>query len=64
MAMEIGKGICEGKEALIEILFMKLMENRIKERWKVTYLHEREIEGKLRENEENRDLNDKNASED
>ena len=60
MAREIGK--C--KEALIGILFMKIMEIRRKGRWKVTNLNEKEIEGKILEIEENRDLNDKKAYED
>jgi len=30
MVKEIGKGISKGKEALIEILFMKIKENRRK----------------------------------
>ena len=58
MAMEIGK------VTIIDILFMKIKENERKGRWKVTNLHENEIEGKMKENEENRGLNNKKASED
>ena len=51
------------KDALIGILFIKIKENGRKARWKVTSFHEREIEGKI-ENEENRGHNDKKAYED
>lgn len=40
------------------------MENRRKGKWKVTYLHEEEIEGKWKKNEENRGLDDKKDYED
>jgi len=55
MAEENGKW----KEELIGILFMKINENWRKGRWKVKGLHEREIERKMKENEEIRGLNDK-----
>ena len=60
MAMEIG----EVKVVIIDILFMKIKENRRKGRWKVTSLHVRKIEGKIVKIEENRGLNDKKASQD
>jgi len=44
MVIEIGKG----KVALIDICFMKVKENRRKGRSRDTYLHRREIEGKLK----------------
>jgi len=64
MAMEIGKGIGKVKVAFFGILVMKIMENRRKGRRKVIELHEDEIKGKLRKNEENRGLNDKEDFED
>ena len=63
MAMEIRKGIGKGKVVIIGILFMKIKENRRKGRWRDTNFHEREIEGKMKENEENRGINDKKAYE-
>jgi len=48
MAMEISKGIGKCKVALIDILFMKIKENRRKGRWRVTDLYEEEIEGKMK----------------
>ena len=64
MAMEIGKGIDKGKVEIIGILFMKIKENMRKGRWRDTGLHEMEIEGKMKENEENKGLNNKKAYED
>ena len=60
MAKEIGKG----KVALIGILFMKIMEIRRKGRWKVTGCMWGGKWRKIMENEENRGLIDKKASED
>ena len=42
---------------------MKIKENGRRERWKVTSLHEEEIEGKQRKNEEIRCINNKKPSE-
>ena len=58
------KRLWKGKEALICILFMKLMEIRKKGRWKVTSCMWGENWRKTMENEENRGLIDKKASED
>jgi len=44
MVIEIGKG----KVALIDILLMKIKENRRKGRSRDTYFHKMEIEGKLK----------------
>ena len=64
MAKEIDKEIGKDKEELIAVYFRKIKEDRRKGRWRVTNFHEREIEGRIEENEENKGLNDKNASKD
>ena len=60
MAMEIGKDIGKWKYVVIRILIMKTKEKGEKE-GEEENLHAREIRGKMKENEENRDLNDKKA---
>ena len=40
----------------------EIKENRRNGRWRYTNFHEREIVGKMKENEENRGINVKNAS--
>ena len=60
---EIEKDL-ESNETLIDILFIKIMENRRKGRWKVTVCMWGGNWRKMMENEENRGLIDKKEFED